>query len=232
MRRSVILVPLLLVFLASLLAVQPIVAEQTESAISRQQSIGTEHSAVDARHQDSGGPATRVVSVTTPSNTTLSISGNPAVGSHPNGGTNQPKAFATAEPASLSTEVGVARFEEVTSAEKTTSLGAVMALQNQAPVFVENRGQWDSQVRFQLQRGGKTLWVTKTDLVFDIPRTEAADNAPDRPSSTLQIDARQRLVQLPNQLVPLNSSLLFNHEPLTNSERLVFSEELVGANTQ
>jgi hypothetical protein len=42
-----------------------------------------------------------------------------------------------------------------------------------AATFVENKGQWDTRVKFQLESGGKTLWVTDTGIVFDNVRVKA-----------------------------------------------------------
>jgi hypothetical protein len=38
--------------------------------------------------------------------------------------------------------------------------------------FIENAGQWDSQVKFRLQRGNDIFWVTNTGIVFDAERTK------------------------------------------------------------
>lgn len=37
-------------------------------------------------------------------------------------------------------------------------------------VFIENRGQWDPQVRYLLQSSGLNLWITDTGVVYDIHR--------------------------------------------------------------
>lgn len=48
-------------------------------------------------------------------------------------------------------------------------------LRNNKTVFIENRGQFDRRVKFQVRSGGKTLWVTSKGIVFDALRTKATD---------------------------------------------------------
>ena len=38
----------------------------------------------------------------------------------------------------------------------------------QAPVFIENRGQWDSQAKFLLRSHGLDMWVTDHGVRYDI----------------------------------------------------------------
>lgn len=40
-------------------------------------------------------------------------------------------------------------------------------LSKQGPVFVENKGQWDSRVRYLLQSGGLNTWITDDGVVYD-----------------------------------------------------------------
>ncbi len=44
----------------------------------------------------------------------------------------------------------------------------------EAPVFVENRGQFDPKVRFQIRVRNQPIWLTDTGLTFDIARLHAA----------------------------------------------------------
>ncbi len=54
-------------------------------------------------------------------------------------------------------------------------------LSAQRPVFIENKGQFDARVRFQVHSGAKTLWLTDNGIVFDFvkgdPSTEASSGA-------------------------------------------------------
>jgi hypothetical protein len=57
--------------------------------------------------------------------------------------------------------------------------GGGHASREQAPhgepsVFIENRGQWDSRVRFLLRTGGLDTWVTDQGVVYDLYRTTPA----------------------------------------------------------
>jgi hypothetical protein len=45
------------------------------------------------------------------------------------------------------------------------------ATRNQ-PVFIENRGQWDSEAKFLLRSLGLDLWITSNGVVYDLNRIE------------------------------------------------------------
>lgn len=81
--------------------------------------------------------------------------------------------------------------------------------------FVENRGQWDARVKFQLKSGGKTLWLTDTGIVFDNVRTNGAQNKPDEHTA------------LP---VPRIAALVLRQFANRTYQRLVFREDFIGAN--
>jgi len=70
--------------------------------------------------------------------------------------------------------------------------------------FVENEGQWDSRVKFQLQNGGKTLWLTDAGIVFDSVRATVRKADPEK------------------QAIPPRAAR-------RDSERSVFCEDFVGA---
>src|SRR5580693_5605042 len=40
----------------------------------------------------------------------------------------------------------------------------------QAPVFIENKGQFDSRVKFLVKGNGANLWLTDEGIVFDLQR--------------------------------------------------------------
>ena len=50
------------------------------------------------------------------------------------------------------------------------------ALSNHSPRFIENRGQFDRRVRYQLRTGGGTAWLTNTGVVFDFLRAKPPDS--------------------------------------------------------
>jgi hypothetical protein len=49
----------------------------------------------------------------------------------------------------------------------------VLSSGRSAPVFIENRGQFDSRVRFQVRAAGKVLWLTDKGIVFDLLKSRA-----------------------------------------------------------
>lgn len=57
-------------------------------------------------------------------------------------------------------------FLPVTRLEKTTLSD---------PVFIENIGQFDPKVRFQVKIGSQTVWLTSEGIVFDATRLAAAE---------------------------------------------------------
>jgi hypothetical protein len=103
---------------------------------------------------------------------------------------------------------GMARRTAPTLATRTKAPIVGRKLGDQALTFVENQGQWDDSVRFQLRSGAKTLWLTKTGVVFDALRANSdQDHATQRSAA-------------PTALSPTDR---------TGYQRLVFSEEFVGA---
>lgn len=80
-----------------------------------------------------------------------------------------------------------------------------------APAFIENRGQFDRNVRFQLATGGSTLWLTASAITFDTLRPKGA---------VQRVKARK----------PPSSLHLPFRSGMSDFERLVVSENFVGAN--
>jgi hypothetical protein len=83
-----------------------------------------------------------------------------------------------------------------------------VARQGQTPLaFIENRGQVDSRVDFYLQTPGQVVWLTRDGIVFDLRREmPGSDTGTSRPNE-------RRL----------------SSRPQTPKERLVFAQDLVGA---
>jgi hypothetical protein len=71
--------------------------------------------------------------------------------------------------------------------------------------FIENKGQFDSNVKFQVKSGGKTLWLTSTGIVFDNIRTR---------TDTSSHQSLPGLPEVQRTLAP------------QDVERLVFAEDL------
>jgi hypothetical protein len=88
----------------------------------------------------------------------------------------------------------------------------IAASERHSPKFVENKGQWDKEVRFRFGNGGSTLWLTNNRVVFDslMPKREE--------HSAMQAE------NIP-QPGPLASG-----SKATGFDRLVFSEDLVATN--
>jgi hypothetical protein len=78
--------------------------------------------------------------------------------------------------------------------------------------FVENKGQWGPQVRFQLKGGRNTIWLTDSGIVFDNVRAKA-----DQPS------AEHSATQFP---VPA----LLSNPGAGAYDRMVFGEDFIGGN--
>jgi hypothetical protein len=92
------------------------------------------------------------------------------------------------------------------------------SLETERPVvqstFVENKGQWDARVKFQLKGGGKTLWLTDTGIVFDKVR-------PTAPQSKATENTLGRSSRIPLPVADQTAAAIHN--------RLVFCEDFVGA---
>jgi hypothetical protein len=64
---------------------------------------------------------------------------------------------------------------------------------NQHSVFIENRGQWDTDARFLLARNGLNLWLTDHGIVYDLFTVEQIDGEQQAPA---KIRRRGHVVQL------------------------------------
>ncbi len=63
--------------------------------------------------------------------------------------------------------------------------GATVVRAPRQLAFIENRGQFDANVRFQAKSGGKVLWFTNAGLVFDVLRLAANSKGADAHSKRL-----------------------------------------------
>jgi hypothetical protein len=52
---------------------------------------------------------------------------------------------------------------------------AQQTLARQPAIFIENKGQWDSQAKFLLRSPGLDLWITNNGAVYDLNRVEQVD---------------------------------------------------------
>lgn len=94
-------------------------------------------------------------------------------------------------------------------------------LHRQAPVFIENRGQFDPQVKFLVKGNGGSLWLTNEGIVFDFQRPtskQSAKVAEEKPAS---------LKPLPPGRESFDPRVKSEQPPM---ERLVFKQKLVSSN--
>src|SRR4051794_456757 len=66
-------------------------------------------------------------------------------------------------------------------ATTTPNAGSVSLAQqsrnNQGPVYIENKGQWDRRVRFLLRSGGLDSWITDHGVVYDLYQLSPASSS-------------------------------------------------------
>jgi Beta-propeller repeat len=98
--------------------------------------------------------------------------------------------------------------------------------------FIENRGQFDAHVKFQMRQGGRTAWVTNKGIVFDFLRQ--ADVSSDVKDSRLNKKVKRSVddFALDRGSLGRKTGLANQHaqaSPLNTSQRIVFNEELMSA---
>jgi hypothetical protein len=110
---------------------------------------------------------------------------------------------------------------QATWAADSSAVGrADQLLQSQGLVFIENRGQFDSRVKFLVKTGGANLWLTNEGIVFDFQRPVAK---PESVASAEKGGTAKDSPLGPRQFDPLVKS---DPPPM---ERLVFKQKLVSA---
>jgi len=120
---------------------------------------------------------------------------------------------------------GIAKRAELNTANnperKNRVASQIAALDKHGVVFVENKGQFDSRVKFQVSNHGKTLWLTENGIVFDFLR-----NKPATPNSSADksAEAPANGVNLANVRLSKTAALA-----RPDMERNVISENFVGA---
>jgi hypothetical protein len=109
--------------------------------------------------------------------------------------------------------------------------GSITNLLNGRGTFIENRGQFDPRVKYQLRAGGKTLWLTDTGLVFDVPRSDPPDRGTNvglaGPVSPTAVDPNSSIGETTlSGTAAQRSKADFKSRQM---DQLVFSEEFLGA---
>lgn len=92
--------------------------------------------------------------------------------------------------------------------------------ESSGPVFIENRGQFDPRVRFQVKTGSQIAWLTTEGIVFDASRPTLEQSV---------VPATLRSGGFIDSPALLNSPSPFKGEDAANRirDRLVFSEDFV-----
>jgi Beta-propeller repeat len=103
---------------------------------------------------------------------------------------------------------------EKSRSQASTALGAL------SPGFIENRGQYDEHVKFQLRGNGKTVWLTDSGLVFDAMRGKPDATGKETPSPDSSANS-----SIPPGVMPPK-----NGDVPQSKERLVFNEEFLNTN--
>jgi uncharacterized repeat protein (TIGR01451 family) len=100
-------------------------------------------------------------------------------------------------------------------------VGKIATRDTHGLVFIENKGQFDARVKFQVTNHGKTLWLTENGIVFDFLRSNAAQANSTAPEMK------------PSGGNPAAPEILENHRfgqpALPDTERHVISQDFVGA---
>jgi len=110
--------------------------------------------------------------------------------------------------------------KQTDQAEKAKSQASA-ALGSLNPGFIQNRGQFDDQVKYTLRGKGKTVWLTDKGLVFDAQRGK-----PESSQKEFHLLDSSASLPISDGQDPLQEANL-NHD----AERLVFNEEFINANS-
>ena len=115
-----------------------------------------------------------------------------------------------------------ARLPQVTprGSDPLSLQAANQMLQGQGLVFIENRGQFDSRVKFLVKGNGANLWLTNDGIVFDLQRPAA------KPDSALTVARSGGATTSSLDSKHFDPRMKSDPPPM---ERLVFKQKLIGA---
>ncbi|HLK66557.1 MAG TPA: SBBP repeat-containing protein [Bryobacteraceae bacterium] len=116
---------------------------------------------------------------------------------------------------SLAQRVSASKFRR--AEEHTSPANTMLGGNSRHLTFIENRGQFDAQVKFQAKGGGKVLWFTSTGLVFDVVHPTEHSKTVNSHSGTMGGLTALLPPRVGSQFPP----------PGEKFERLVFSEDFV-----
>jgi hypothetical protein len=90
---------------------------------------------------------------------------------------------------------------------------------SQQITFIENKGQFDKRVKFQVANAGRTLWLTQGGIVFDFQRCGASGASSSAPGPVMPV---------PRQIAELESKKLTD----CGMERNVINQGFLGSSEQ
>ena len=102
-----------------------------------------------------------------------------------------------------------------------TLSAANQMLQGQGLLFIENRGQFDSRVKFLVKGNGANLWLTNDGIVFDFQRPAAKQGSATTAKNAGAVTTHSQSSQ------HFDPRMKSDPPPM---ERLVFKQKLVGPN--
>jgi len=110
---------------------------------------------------------------------------------------------------------------------------------NRGPIFIENKGQFNEKAKFQVRSGSTTLWVTNEGVVFDVRRPKQTGTRGSGPGANGALSVPDSAAYRAGPFINdprLHSPAIFNRKSKIETpkpsdlERLVFSQEFIGAN--
>src|SRR6266404_4423689 len=121
---------------------------------------------------------------------------------------------------SYPTKLGT-RNSEAESVVKGSPVGDAKIRGAQPLTFIENKGQFDGRVKFQVTNREQTLWLTENGIVFDFLRNKPAQAKSSRPE------------EQPSREKPAIAGMVSNHRieqpALPEIERHVVYQDFIGA---
>lgn len=213
MHKTAFFHPFLRALLAGLLINQIGLGAQPPDIVKAHRPLGHPH-LLSLLHPGAAGPEGDPAALKSVAKASLAVSVDPsnAVGSKTE--SLRPIGPMESKPGTSKTAgAGFSLPKNLTPIAKAKSAALLTKLGNRTATFIENRGQFDDQVKFQVRNSGKTVWLTNKGIVFDALRARAGVGS-----------AFPRERRAPPYL-DLRSP---NPDP-GNFERLVFSEDFVGA---
>jgi len=153
-----------------------------------------------------------------------SASSNPPPKSydHPSSQLLEPKDAAAPSTAAVPAKIGTGAARKSMDAPQPSLQAVTEKLSAQSPVFIENRGQFDSRARFQVKGNGPTAWLTDDGIVFDLSRPAKQPEKPGVIGAGDSSTAKPQPTALAHKGAVVPDAVPFDH--------VVVTQKLVGAN--